>query len=209
MKSENLTYGGYLMKFCHNCGSPLEEGDRFCPNCGQTVRGKEGAAPDKTYRASENSEHPAGLSESLEYKGVGIRFVAHLVDVIIVLVFYFIVGNIVAGQVGGKTDEGFEMHGTSALLVMALTSLFGLAYFVFLETRWNGQTLGKKLTGIRVTTEAGEPLEFSTALIRNILRVVDGLFFYLVGAILVWRSPRKQRLGDRIAHTVVVKAGPI
>jgi uncharacterized RDD family membrane protein YckC len=89
-----------------------------------------------------------------------------------------------------------------------LTSLFGLAYFAFLETRWNGQTLGKKLTGIRVTTENGDPLEFSTAIIRNLLRVVDGLLFYLVGAILVWRSPRKQRLGDRVAHTVVIKAGP-
>jgi uncharacterized RDD family membrane protein YckC len=193
------------MKFCHQCGASLESGDRFCPQCGTGVRSPETSAPDQPSLGSKPLARPAGNEA---YKGVGIRFAAHLIDLIIILVFYFIVGGLIAGLVGGKTDEGFALQGGPALLVMMLTSLFGLAYFTFLETRWNGQTLGKKLTGIRVTTEGGEPLPFSTALIRNILRVVDGLCFYLVGAILVWRSPRKQRLGDRIAHTVVIKAGP-
>jgi uncharacterized RDD family membrane protein YckC len=193
------------MKFCHKCGTPLDEEDRFCSNCGQMVRGLEGAGPIKPSLNSMASESTGGSSQRLDYKGVGIRFAAQLIDLIIILVFYFIVGNITAGLVGGKTAEGFEMHGTPALLVLLLTSLFGLAYFVFLETGWNGQTLGKKLTGIQVVREDRGPIDFSTALIRNILRVVDGLIFYLVGAILIWRSPIKQRLGDRIAHTVVIK----
>ena len=41
--------------------------------------------------------------------------------------------------------------------------------------------------------------------LRNILRVVDGLFFYLVGAIFALTSSRGQRLGDRAAHTLVVR----
>jgi uncharacterized RDD family membrane protein YckC len=41
---------------------------------------------------------------------------------------------------------------------------------------------------------------------RNILRVIDGFFAYLIGAILIWRSDKQQRLGDTIAKTVVVKA---
>jgi uncharacterized RDD family membrane protein YckC len=193
------------MKFCYKCGTPLEEGDRYCPQCGQMVRGLEGAGPLKPPLDSIDSESSGG---SLEYKGVGIRFAAQLIDLIIILVFYFIVGNLIAGQVGGQTAEGFEMHGTPALIVILLTSLFGLVYFVFLEAGWNGQTLGKKLTGIQVVREDGGPLDFSTAVIRNILRVVDGLAFYLVGAILIWRSPHKQRLGDRLAHTIVVKTRP-
>jgi uncharacterized RDD family membrane protein YckC len=193
------------MKFCHKCGTPLDQGDRFCANCGQMVRGLENAPPDESSLDSKSSVPPVGSAESLDYKGVGIRFAAHLVDLIIIMVFYFIIGNITAGLVGGKTAEGFDMQGTPALLVMLLTSLFGLAYFVLLETVWNGQTLGKKLIGIQVVREDGRPIDFSTAIIRNILRVVDGLIFYLVGAILIWRSPIKQRLGDRIAHTVVIK----
>jgi uncharacterized RDD family membrane protein YckC len=38
-----------------------------------------------------------------------------------------------------------------------------------------------------------------------VLRLVDSLFFYLVGAIFALTSPRGQRLGDRAAHTVVVR----
>ena len=44
------------------------------------------------------------------------------------------------------------------------------------------------------------------AFTRNILRVIDGLLIYLIGAILIWKSDKKQRLGDSIAKTVVVKA---
>jgi uncharacterized RDD family membrane protein YckC len=44
------------------------------------------------------------------------------------------------------------------------------------------------------------------AFTRNILPVIDGLLAYLIGAILIWRSDKKQRLGDRIAKTVVIKA---
>lgn len=38
----------------------------------------------------------------------------------------------------------------------------------------------------------------------NILRIVDSFFFYLIGAILIWSSDKKQRLGDMAVHTVVV-----
>lgn len=43
------------------------------------------------------------------------------------------------------------------------------------------------------------------AIIRTLLRIIDGIAVYLVGAIFVWTSPRKQRLGDRVAKTLVIK----
>jgi len=190
------------MKFCHQCGTALEEGVRFCPNCGIPVRGSEDPVLGK---ASMIPKSPAGLGKGLEYKGVGIRFAAQLIDLVVMLIFFFVIGRIVAGIFGGTSSDGFEMHGSPAFLVIILTSIFGLAYFTVLETWWGGQTLGKKLTGIQVAREDGGSIDFSAAIIRNILRVVDGFCFYLIGAILIWRSPLKQRLGDRIAHTVVVK----
>jgi hypothetical protein len=36
--------------------------------------------------------------------------------------------------------------------------------------------------------------------------MIDGIIGYLIGAILIWRSDKKQRLGDRVANTIVVKA---
>ena len=43
------------------------------------------------------------------------------------------------------------------------------------------------------------------SLIRNLCRIVDGFFFYLVGWIIAKSSKLHQRLGDHLAHTVVVR----
>ncbi|MFL5661319.1 MAG: RDD family protein, partial [Ktedonobacteraceae bacterium] len=68
-----------------------------------------------------------------------------------------------------------------------------------------GATLGKMVVGLRVVKLDGSPISWSESVIRNLLRIIDGIFFYLVGAIFVWTSPRKQRLGDRAASTVVIR----
>ncbi len=46
----------------------------------------------------------------------------------------------------------------------------------------------------------------SMVVIRNVLRIIDAVAFYLVGAFLIWRSDKKQRFGDSVAKTIVVKA---
>jgi hypothetical protein len=46
-----------------------------------------------------------------------------------------------------------------------------------------GWTLGKRVTGLVVLAEDGSPIDIRSALKRNLLRVVDGLFFYLVAAV--------------------------
>jgi hypothetical protein len=57
---------------------------------------------------------------------------------------------------------------------------------------------------LRVVREDGSPIHLGAAALRNLLRIVDGLFLYLVAAIAVWASPTRQRLGDRAAGTYVV-----
>jgi uncharacterized RDD family membrane protein YckC len=61
------------------------------------------------------------------------------------------------------------------------------------------------MVGICVVGEDGERVTFGAAVVRNLLRLVDGLFFYLVGFIFALVSTRGQRLGDRAAHTIVVR----
>jgi uncharacterized RDD family membrane protein YckC len=175
------------MAFCHQCGAALDAGDElFCRRCGSPVRPSSGAG-------------------TLAYQGVGIRFVAQLIDAAPLLAFYLAVGRVVAGIVGGVTEAGFELKGSPAFLVIGLTTAFWIFYMAALEAGWNGQSLGKKLVGIRVVREDGSPIGWSAALLRNVLRLVDGFACYLVAAVLVWRSPRRQRLGDRVAGTVVIR----
>ena len=79
-----------------------------------------------------------------------------------------------------------------------------LAYYVFAEAL-TGMTLGKRLVGIRVVDEAGEHVGFGPAVVRNLFRLIDGFLFYLVGALFAFSPPKCQRLGDRAAHTLVVR----
>ncbi|MDD1721756.1 MAG: RDD family protein, partial [Euryarchaeota archaeon] len=67
------------------------------------------------------------------------------------------------------------------------------------------QTLGKWFVKIKVVKENGAPINYTEAAIRTVLRIIDGLIDYLIGAILIWTSDKRQRLGDRLAHTVVVQ----
>ena len=63
----------------------------------------------------------------------------------------------------------------------------------------------KRMVGIRVVGEDGEHVTFGAAVVRNLLRAIDALFFYLIGFLFAVTSTRGQRLGDRAAHTIVVR----
>ena len=139
-----------------------------------------------------------GVSESaavLKYQGVGKRVVALIIDTVIL----FVVGYVLAAITGNTTDGGFNMQGAPALMLFVIWIL----YYILLEG-YMGATVGKMALGIKVVKTDGSPCDITAALIRNVLRIIDGLFVYLVGAILIWTSDKKQRLGDRVANTVVV-----
>ena len=80
-----------------------------------------------------------------------------------------------------------------------------LVYFTVLEYV-AGTTLGKALAGISVEQEDGKKIDFITSFTRNIIRFFDMLFGgYLISLFLIAISPKKQRLGDMVAGSVVIK----
>lgn len=133
---------------------------------------------------------------TMQYQGIWIRFISFLIDTIVLGLLIGIIGSILGFSVVSRTAGwGFGL----------LSFIIFLAYFTYLEGS-RGQTIGKMATKIKVVREDGGMIDMNQAFTRNILRVIDGLLAYLIGAILIWRSDKKQRLGDRIAKTVVVKA---
>lgn len=88
-----------------------------------------------------------------------------------------------------------------------LWMLCGLVLASLLEGRW-GVTPGKWALGIRVVGTDLAPCGFGRALVRNLLKVVDGFFNFLVGILCAALSANWQRLGDMAAHTVVVDVRP-
>ncbi|MBV9271246.1 MAG: RDD family protein, partial [Candidatus Eremiobacteraeota bacterium] len=77
------------------------------------------------------------------------------------------------------------------------------------EALWQGQTPGKKLLGIRAMRDGGIPIDFTSALVRNLIRVGEAsLGFYALSAISTLLSPENKRLGDYAAGTIVVRDLP-
>jgi len=135
----------------------------------------------------------------LENKGIGIRAAAVIIDSILGLVLFMIVGFFYTGSLT------FQLVGADAMgLLGAWTVLFFL-YF-FLMEGYKGQTIGKMVTSIKVVKKDGSPCDMQASFIRNILRIVDGQFVYVVGAILIAVTDGNQRLGDLAGNTVVVDA---
>src|SRR5207244_13536730 len=64
--------------------------------------------------------------------------------------------------------------------------------------------LGKLVAGVCVVDVDGRRPTIGAVLVRNILRLVDYWpLFYVVGIIAAMTSPSRQRLGDRVARTLV------
>ncbi|GHO78829.1 hypothetical protein KSD_66000 [Ktedonobacter sp. SOSP1-85] len=142
------------------------------------------------YQAQESAQ----AAPAQQYAGVGSRFLALLID------------GIIVGIVIGILDAvfGLAIKNTGPAIGSGIGGIIALVYYFYMEATQGG-TFGKKILGLRIVKEDGSPIGWSESIIRNLLRIIDGLFAYLIGAILIWTSPRKQRLGDRAAHTVVIK----
>jgi uncharacterized RDD family membrane protein YckC len=181
-------------------GVPLTEAHRIA----STVREQHAALGSLAQRLEQRTWEREG-SGALENAGIPLRFVAVLLDALIV---FFPLGIVLALMTGGGYAEsgdgyanaGVNIGGKTFWLLLAL----GVGYYVMCEAA-TGATLGKRMVGIRVVGEDGGYLTFGAAVVRNLVRLVDCLFFYLVGGLFALTSKRGQRLGDRAAHTLVVR----
>jgi uncharacterized RDD family membrane protein YckC len=94
--------------------------------------------------------------------------------------------------------------------VTVLYAVLSVGYSMYFEWYWRGQTIGKRVMGIRVIDAAGLHLQPFQVVIRNLMRYVDALpLFYLVGGIAAVLSAKAQRLGDIAAHTVVIRVSSV
>lgn len=144
------------------------------------------------------SPQPAPAAAPLPYQGIGIRFGAQVVDL---LITFLVFGYGVALLSGQTTSKGFQLTGVPAIVEIVLM----FAYFILLEGFF-GATLGKMVFKLKVVKENGTKVDMMSAVVRNLMRIVDALpFLYIVGIIAISRSQTKQRVGDKVAHTVVVK----
>ncbi len=202
---------------CALCGTPAAPGAKFCESCGAPLTRDEGQPlravrmQEPAYGAPQYAPPPGyaarrGPSAAARYEGVSIRFVAILIDTVVIgAVTSILTAPFFALSVTRLATRA-ALFGPAVATRALIALIIYFLYFTLLEGH-NGQTVGKMAVKIKVVKEAdGSPIDYGEAAVRTILRVIDGLFLYLIGAILIRSSDEKQRLGDRVAHTVVVKA---
>ena len=131
----------------------------------------------------------------------GRRILATIMDAIMLGVLFAMMTILFGASSTSGTSVSFSMGTFPTLGFFVLA----MAYYVLMEG-YLGQTVGKMLSGIKVVREdTGEVPGIKAAAIRSVLRIVDGLFSYLVAFVTVLISGKNQRLGDMAAHTLVVR----
>ena len=137
-------------------------------------------------------------------KKVGVlrRGIAWVLDFLFLSIFFFPATYLYSG----KWMMSYEEHLWGISDPICLVFLFIIfAYFIFMEA-YVGWTVGKRILAIKVVSEKGAKIGLPKSIIRNMLRLVDGLpAFNILGIALILSSPKGQRFGDRIAKTLVTK----
>jgi uncharacterized RDD family membrane protein YckC len=99
------------------------------------------------------------------------------------------------------------LRGVLGLFGSLLTLLLGLAYYAYFEGSPSGQTVGKRVMGIRVIRfEDGAPLGQNGAIVRALMKYVSGIPCALGYLWMLW-DPQSQTWHDKVAASVVVPVG--
>ncbi len=159
------------------------------------------------------------------------RLLALLIDVLIEYVYLRIIAAILQSVVLHSSLNSDSEYNLQALTLILLLPI--MLYHLICELTMNGQSLGKKVLGIRVVNENGGRPSVSQFLIRWLLRVSDvwialilyllirdpnafgrgvettfviiaALSFLIADIVLVISSRKSQRIGDILAKTILI-----
>jgi uncharacterized RDD family membrane protein YckC len=184
-------------KHCKRCGGAIPSGQYLLEEIGLTK-----PAPPVSSTTTPSSAH-ARTRGQYRFARLGDRFIAFALDLALLFGLFAIVDAWVFMR--WARFDGNELQLTAASLVIAITLNASILFmYGWLLEATCGATLGKVLVGIRVvrTTQCGA---LAACAVRNLLRIVDGLGFYLVGTAVAGCSDVRQRIGDICAHTAVIE----
>lgn len=135
----------------------------------------------------------------LPIAGAGSRSLAATIDYTLWSLLMLVV---VAAASGGAVLFADALPETGWIVAVIVLGLFVLDFSFFFgqEALLQGQTLGKRLLGLRVVSSRGGSASIFAYVMRNLARTFDVLF----GAWFLIFDSRSRRLGDHLAGTVVV-----
>ncbi len=179
----------------------------------------EAARRDALRQRSFTLTPPEGVTVNFEVATIAARFGAQMIDVLISVGFVLVV-------IIGLALTPLMIGPVAVVLFSLLLLLIRAPYYIISELFWNGRTLGKRVTRLRVISADGGGLSTHSVVLRNLMKEVEVfvpgtmiLAAEQMGAVwqitlLVWivvllavpfLNKHRQRIGDILAHTVVVR----
>jgi uncharacterized RDD family membrane protein YckC len=145
---------------------------------------------------------PEGVELELVLAGLASRFMGETVDATLILL-------IVGAMIGVAALAG----GTAGLVIFSIAvgglMLISVLFHVAFEVLAGGRTPGKRMNGLRVVMDGGEPVGVRASSVRNLIRLLEGPpLLYVPAIISILATRRNQRLGDLAAGTLVVREPP-
>lgn len=149
-------------------------------------------------------ETPERVAVALELAGVGARAFAWLIDALLVFLSWMM-GFFVYSIWGDLLRQWQGLSALGQFLLVGAVLMSGWGWDVAWELLAGGRTPGKRAMGIRVVRTDGAPVGLAESLARNLLRVVELPLGYSPAILAVALGPRRQRLGDLVAGTLVIR----
>lgn len=193
-----------MAQFCQSCGLTLSSG----------IAPTQSAAPARAYAAAPPVPYMA--APATPYGGFWIRFLAHLIDHVILgavaapLFFIMVLPAIV--RIVREAQQSQEPP-SPELIVTIVSSVFVYIALAFVgqwlyealltSSSWQG-TIGKRVLRLKVVDEAGNRIGFGRATGRFFAKILSSMFF-CIGFIMIGFTERKTGLHDMLAGTRVLR----
>jgi uncharacterized RDD family membrane protein YckC len=184
-------------------GQPYEQAQYEQAQYGQAQYGQPqyGQQPPPPYGGGgAMAGRPISPVNEIETRVTGRRVVQYIVDAIL--------SGIVFGLLSWGLSRGHGgIHALLVLILVLANIAWYFLYWAYVPFARNGQTIGMSLLGVRVISRDGGPASLMQLFIRSILLVLFTPMSLLVGIITMMFSRYRQRVGDHLAKTMVVRAG--
>ena len=189
---------------CPRCRRTVDSKLRRCSWCGVNVPPGQHMLEESGVVVPIRSSESGGSSSSTpRLATLGDRLIAVVLDMAILAVACALVDVWVFMQWGVVSSGELRVTAAAILAGGSLDVVLAFLYLWVLEATL-GSTLGKAIMGIGVVNNSSRS-SLAASAIRNLLRVVDGLGFYLLGALIASCSKFRRRLDDICAGTYVVE----
>jgi uncharacterized RDD family membrane protein YckC len=201
--------------YCNRCGAPNAARAKFCANCGTPLETVEPTPPGAA-EPTPPAQSPVGLqattglaapAAAVHYAGFWVRFVAFLIDAVLVGLVVAPISAVIQLAIG--VAGGAVMMPTIGVgLVRGIVgSVFSVAvnwlYEAVLESSSYQATVGKMALGLKVTDLEYRRISFARATGRHFAKILSAMILF-IGFFMIGFTERKQGLHDMIAGTYVI-----